>query len=165
MRKTKFRGCWGQLVCGTVENMVQHRVLCSQGSPHIDICSPFSLFRMQTTHLFWGFCFMGVGGISSGNWRPDKWSVATGAARSVSAAARSDEILSIFNFKKRLFDVKFIFQKEGIQNCFLNEVKCYFVHFMVLSGIATCSCGILMQISKQFLAGVPLVHIQHVAFV
>lgn len=102
MKKTKFRGCWGQVVCGTAKNMVQHRVLASQGSPphwYQHLLSPFVL-RANHTHLFWEFCFMGVGRIGSGKWHPDKGTVVAGAAISLPARARGDEIASIFNFKK-----------------------------------------------------------------
>lgn len=63
------------------------------------LLSPFVL-HANHTHLFWEFCFMGVGGIGSGKWHPDKGSVAAGAATSVPAGARGDEIASIFNFAK-----------------------------------------------------------------
>ena len=42
---------------------------------------------------------MGVGGITSGKWRPDKRPVAAGAAMSVPPATRSAEMASNLNFR------------------------------------------------------------------
>ena len=59
---------------------------------------------------------MGVGGISSGKWCPDKQSVAAGAAPSVPAAARSDEITSNLNLKKRFLMSNFFFNRKEFRS-------------------------------------------------
>lgn len=139
------------------ENKVQHRVLASQGIPLIDICSLFSFCFVCKPHTFWGLCFRGIGGISSGKWRPDKQSVtAGGAATSVPAAARSDEVASILNFKEHLS-----LQIKGIQNCFLNEVKRYFLcPFHALSERIIVGSHLVISVYTSHITIIVMYHLQ-----